>query len=75
MLLNFYQLLMWFWPVNRLLWLTLNLALIIQCCHEIMFFFLNFIYPIKCLYVPQAEIHWSSKHRTHFSETPLLLLK
>jgi hypothetical protein len=43
-----------------LLWLTLNLALIIQCLSwNNIFFFFNFTYPLRCVRVPQVEYHWS----------------
>jgi hypothetical protein len=42
-----------------LLWLTLNLALIIQCLSWNNIFFFNFTYPLRCLRVPQVDYHWT----------------
>jgi hypothetical protein len=70
---RFYQLLLWFCSINRmslrsvLLWITLDLALIIQCLswnNSFFFFFFNFTYHIICFRVPpgarvpQVEHHW-----------------
>jgi hypothetical protein len=50
---------------SGLFWLTLNLALIIQCLSwNNIFIFFNFTYPLRCLRlppggcVPQVEYHW-----------------
>jgi hypothetical protein len=52
-----------------LLWLTLNLALIIQCLsrNNILIFF-NVTYPLRCLRVPQVEYHWTTppNHNMHW---------
>jgi hypothetical protein len=41
------------------LWLTLNLALIIQCLSwNNIFISFNFTYPLRCLRIPQVEYHW-----------------
>jgi hypothetical protein len=42
-----------------LLWLTLNLALIVQrLSWNNIYSFFNFTYPLRCLRVPQVEYHW-----------------
>jgi hypothetical protein len=49
---------MWFWPVNRislrpsLLWLTLNLALIIQCLSQNNTFYFQIYIPLRSLRLP-----------------------
>jgi hypothetical protein len=52
-----------------LLWLTLNLALSIQCLSwniyiYIYIFFFYFNYPLRCLHILQVEYHWG-KGKVH----------
>jgi hypothetical protein len=63
----FYQLLMWFWPANRmslrpgLLLLTLNLALIIQCLSRNNVHVYTFFLVPSGVRVSQVEHHWCRK--------------
>jgi hypothetical protein len=60
-----------------LLWLTLNLALIIQCLswnNIYIYIFFNFTYPLRCLRVPQVEYHWPRQY-THWAIQWCLVLQ